>query len=73
MKGVNPKITEKIHSMLGKDTPPELIDFFDKMLEHQVKHETANFSTEEMTSYYNSHIVKTAKINSVIKFLEDKK
>ena len=72
MRGVNPKITEKIHSLLGDDAPSELIDFIDRLLERQVKQETANFTPAEMSEFYNREIIKTAKNNSVIKYIEDK-
>lgn len=72
MRKVNPKITEKIHSLIGEDAPSELIDFFDRMLERQIKQETALFTATEMSDYYSEEIIKFAQNNSVIKYIEDK-
>ena len=72
MRKVNPKITEKIHSLIGDDAPSDLIDFFDRMLERQIKQETALFTTSEMSKYYSEEISKIARNNSVIKYIEEK-
>ena len=72
MREVNSKITEKIHSLIGDDAPSELIDFFDRMLEHQIKQETALFTSAEMSEFYYREIVKVSQNSSVIKYIEEK-
>ena len=72
MREVNSKITEKIHSLIGDDAPSELLDFFDRMLERQIKQETALFSPAEMSEFYYREIVKVAQNSTVIKYIEEK-
>ena len=69
MRGVNPRITKKIESLIGDDAPAELKDFFQKMLEREVRQENIQWTPTEMSRFYTENLVIFAKNKSIIEFI----
>jgi len=69
MRGVNPRITKKIESLIGDDAPAELKEFFQKMLEREVRQENIQWTSTEMARFYTENLVIFAKNKSIIEFI----
>ena len=72
MKGVNPQIREKIISLLGDNPPVSLIEFFEKVMEEEVKQETQQYTQKDVSDHYKILLEKYSQEKSIIDHLEGK-
>jgi hypothetical protein len=72
MKGVNPQIREKIISLLGDNPPVTLIEFFDKVMDEEVKQETQQYTQKDVSEHYKILLEKYSQEKSIIDYLKGK-
>ena len=72
MKGVNPQIREKIVSLLGDNPPTSLVEFFEKVMEEEVKQETQQYTQKDVSDHYKILLEKYSQEKSIIDYLEGK-
>ena len=51
MRGVNPQIREKILSLLGDNPPASLVEFFEKVMEEEIKQETQQYTQKDVADH----------------------
>jgi hypothetical protein len=72
MRGINPQIREKIISLLGDNPPVTLIEFFDKVMDEEVKQETQQYTQKDVSEHYKILLEKYSQEKSIIDYLKGK-
>ena len=72
MRGVNPQIREKILSLLGDSPPASLIEFFEKVMEEEIKQETQQYTQKDVADHYKVLLEHYSQEKSIIDFVEEK-
>jgi|TARA_B110000881_G_C18286440_1_gene370051 hypothetical protein len=70
MRGVNPQIRDKIMSLLGDNPPTSLIEFFEKVMEEEVKQETQQYTQKDVSDHYKILLEHYSQEKSIIEYLE---
>jgi hypothetical protein len=70
MRGVNPQIRDKIMSLLGDNPPTSLIEFFEKVMEEEVKQETQQYTQKDVSDHYKILLEHYSQEKSIIEHLE---
>ena len=72
MQGINPQIREKIISLLGDNPPVSLVEFFEKVMEEEVKQETQQYTQKDVSDHYKVLLEHYSQEKSIIDFVEEK-
>lgn len=69
MFDINPKIPQKIRSLIGDDAPKELMEFFDEILEQEARQETAQKEKKAVSDAYKSILNKYSREKKILDFI----
>lgn len=72
MKGINPQIKSKILTLLGDNPPDSLVEFFDKIMEEELKQETQQYTQKDISDHYRILLEKYSQEKSIKEFLVEK-
>ena len=72
MKGINPQIKSKILTLLGDNPPDSLVEFFDKIMEEELKQETQQYTQKDISDHYRISLEKYSQEKSIKEFLVEK-
>lgn len=72
MKGINPQIKSKILTLLGDNPPDSLVEFFDKIMEEELKQETQQYAQKDISDHYRILLEKYSQEKSIKEFLVEK-
>ena len=72
MKGINPQIKSKILTLLGDNPPDSLVEFFDKIMEEELKQETQQYTQKDISDHYRVLLEKYSQEKSIKEFLVEK-
>lgn len=72
MKGINPQIKSKILTLLGDNPPDSLVEFFDKIMEEELKQETQQYTQKDISAHYRILLEKYSQEKSIKEFLVEK-
>jgi hypothetical protein len=72
MRGVNPQIREKIVHQLGDNPPASLVEFFERVMEEEVKQETQQYTQKDVSDHYRILLEKYSQEKSIIDYLVGK-
>ena len=72
MKGINPQSKSKILTLLGDNPPDSLVEFFDKIMEEELKQETQQYTQKDISDHYRILLEKYSQEKSIKEFLVEK-
>jgi cation transport regulator ChaB len=69
MHDINPKIIEKIHSLIGENAPNSLIEFFNEILKQEARQETQQKESKAVSTAYNTILDKYSQDKKILNFI----